>query len=93
MKAILSGITIAESSDTIEIEGNHYFPPESVNPDYLEDSLERSVCPWKGIASYYHVVVDDKKVEDAAWVYNDPKSEAQNIKGYIAFWKGIEITA
>lgn len=93
MKAIFNGITIAESNDTIEIERNHYFPTESVNHDYLEDSLERTVCPWKGIASYYSVVVDGEKAKDAAWVYNDPKSQAQNIKGYIAFWKGVEVTA
>lgn len=91
MKAIWNNQTIAESTRTIEIEGNQYFPPESVNKGYLQTSSTHSTCPWKGEASYYDLVVDGKLNKDAAWYYPDPKPEASQIKGYLAFWNGVEI--
>ncbi len=91
MKAIWNGKTIAESDKTINIEGNQYFPVESVNKDYLYDSSTHTVCHWKGTASYYHIVVDGKTNKDAAWYYPDTSVLAEKIKGYIAFWKGVQI--
>jgi uncharacterized protein (DUF427 family) len=91
-KATWNGAVLAESSETIEIEGNQYFPPESVNSQYLEDSTMHSTCPWKGEASYYHVVVNSEKNPDAAWYYPSPKDAAAQIKNYVAFWKGIQIS-
>ncbi len=89
--AIWNGVVLAESDNTIIIEGNHYFPPNSVNREYLTKSNTHTICPWKGLASYYDVVVKDKENKDAAWYYPEPKSAAKEIKDYIAFWKGIEI--
>lgn len=91
-KATWNGAVLAESSETIEIEGNQYFPPESVNRQYLEDSTMHSTCPWKGEASYYHVVVNSEKNPDAAWYYPSPKDAAAQIKNHVAFWKGIQIS-
>ena len=91
MKAIWKNTTIAESNDTIIIEGNHYFPPESVKGEHLQESDTHTTCPWKGETSYYHVSVDDETNKDAAWYYPEPKAEAQQIKNYVAFWKGIEV--
>jgi len=91
-KATWAGTILAESNDTIEIEGNQYFPPDSVNRQYLEDSSTHSTCPWKGQASYYHVIVNNEKNPDAAWYYPNPKEAAAQIKGYVAFWKGVEIS-
>ena len=88
-KATWNGAVLAESIETIEIEGNQYFPPESVNRQYLEDSTMHSTCPWKGEASYYHVVVSNEKNPDAAWYYPNPKDAAAQIKNHVAFWKGI----
>lgn len=94
MKAIWNGATIAESDTTVVIEGNHYFPPESVSMDLLEDSsASPTVCGWKGTADYYDVVVNGQTNQGAAWVYRDPKPEAKSIKGHIAFWKGVEVKA
>jgi uncharacterized protein (DUF427 family) len=93
MKAIYNDQVIAESDNTIVIEGNHYFPPRSVKKEFLATSPTRTTCPWKGVASYYHVVVHGKKSEDAAWYYPDPKSLAEGIKGYVAFWHGVNVTA
>ncbi len=92
MKAIWNNAEIANSDDTVIIEGNHYFPEDSVNFDYLIDSDTNSYCPWKGTASYYSVEVNGKTNKDAAWHYPDPKEKAKAIKGHIAFWKGVEIT-
>jgi len=89
--AIWNGVVLAESDNTIIIEGNHYFPPNSVNREYLTKSNTHTICPWKRLASYYDVVVKDKENKDAAWYYPEPKSAAKEIKDYIAFWKGIEI--
>lgn len=92
MKAIWNGKVIAESDKTINIEGNQYFPVESVNKELLTSSEAHTVCPWKGTASYYDIVVDGKTNKDAAWYYPEPKALADKIKGYIAFWKGVEVT-
>jgi uncharacterized protein (DUF427 family) len=91
-KATWNGAVLAESIETIEIEGNQYFPPDSVNRQFLEDSDMHSTCPWKGEASYYHVVVSNEKNTDAAWYYPHPKDAAAQIKNHIAFWKGIKIS-
>ena len=91
-KATWNGAVLAESIETIEIEGNQYFPPDSVNRQFLEDSDMHSTCPWKGEASYYHVVVNNEKNPYAAWYYPHPKDAAAQIKNHIAFWKGIKIS-
>jgi len=92
MKAIWNDKILAESDRTVLVEGNDYFPPESVNKEFLRESETQSVCPWKGTASYYDVVVNGKINKDAAWYYPTPSEAAQQIKGHIAFWKGVEIT-
>jgi len=91
-KATWQNVVLAQSDATIEIEGNQYFPPDSVNRQYLEDSTMHSTCPWKGEASYYTITVNGNKNPDAAWYYPDPKDAAAQIKNYVAFWKGVEIT-
>ena len=91
MKAVYKGIIIAESDKTVLAENNHYFPPDTVHMEYLEKSENTYTCPWKGDAFYYDVVVDGDRVQDAAWVYPDPKDEARHLKGHIAFWKDIEV--
>jgi uncharacterized protein (DUF427 family) len=91
MKAIWENVILAESNATIVVEGNHYFPPDSINKNYFKDSNTQTTCPWKGLASYYNIVVDGKVNQDAAWYYPDPKSAAGNIKNYVAFWKGVEV--
>ncbi len=92
MKAVWNGKVIAKSNATIVVENNHYFPEESVKKEYLQNSSTITICPWKGTASYYSLVVDGEVNKDAAWYYADPKSEAKKIKNYIAFWKGVEIS-
>ena len=92
-RAIWNGETLAESDRTVVIEGNHYFPPDSVSHDYLQPSDTTTVCPWKGDASYYHVAVGDDLNRDAAWTYPDPKPAAAEIKGYVAFWQGVRVEA
>jgi uncharacterized protein (DUF427 family) len=89
--AIWNGTVIAESDRTIKVEGNHYFPPETVNPDYISSSSSHTVCPWKGTASYYDVVVDGEVARGAAWYYPDPKPAASDIKNYVAFWRGVKV--
>ena len=91
MKAQWRNVTLAESTGTIVIEGNHYFPPESVKKEYLRETTTHSVCPWKGKADYYDIVVEGDANKDAAWYYPDPKDAAKNIKNYVAFWKGVEV--
>ncbi len=91
MKAIWNGKVIAESNDTIVIEGNHYFPPGSVHKEYLKTTETHTVCPWKGQASYYDLEVESKTNKDAAWYYPRPKPMAKGIKDYVAFWNGVEI--
>lgn len=90
-KAVWKGRTIAESNDTVVVEGNHYFPRESVAREHLRDSSTHTTCPWKGEASYYDVVVDDAVNKDAAWYYPSPKEAAREIQDRIAFWKGVEV--
>ena len=91
MKATWNGQVIAQSDETIVIEGNHYFPPSSVNKAYLTESEYESTCPWKGRASYFSLEVDGKKNENAAWYYPAPNEKAASIKNYVAFWKGVSI--
>ncbi len=91
MKAIWNDQVIAESSDTVVVEGNHYFPLESVKADVLKPSTTHSTCPWKGVASYYSLEVGGKENKDAAWFYPTPKDAAKNITGRLAFWKGVRV--
>jgi uncharacterized protein (DUF427 family) len=93
MKAIWNGVTIAESDATVVVEGNHYFPADSVRRELLRPSETHTVCGWKGTASYYDVVAGEKVNKDAAWYYPEPKPAASEIAGYLAFWKGVEIKA
>ena len=92
MKAIWNGTVVAESDDTVVIEGNHYFPPEAVNKRYLLPSNTTTTCSWKGQANYHTLFVDGDANPDAAWTYPDPKEAAAAIKGRIAFWKGVRVT-
>lgn len=92
MKAIWNNEVIAESDDTVIVEGNHYFPPSSVNNEYLVESSTLTVCPWKGEANYYDIVVGDNVNKDGAWYYPDPKTEAAEIKDHVAFWRGVKVT-
>ena len=86
-----NGVVLAESDSVKVIEGNLYFPPESVNKEFLRESDTRSTCPWKGLAYYFDVVVNGDKNNDAAWSYPEPKPAAKEITGYVAFWKGVEV--
>ena len=92
MKAIWNNQVIAESNDTIIIEGNHYFPVESMNHKFLKPSETQTVCHWKGTASYYSIDVKGEVNEDAAWYYPEPSNLAEGIKDHVAFWRGVEIT-
>jgi uncharacterized protein (DUF427 family) len=89
--ATWNGAVLARSDDTIVVEGNHYFPPDSVDQAYFEDSETHTTCPWKGVASYRTVVVDGERNRDAAWYYPEPKDAAAEIAGYVAFWRGVEV--
>ena len=91
MQAIWKNQVIAESDATVVVEGNHYFPPESINAEFFQDSEKRSSCFWKGKASYKDIVVNGETNKNAAWNYLEPKARAENIKGYFAFWRGVEI--
>jgi uncharacterized protein (DUF427 family) len=91
VKAIWNGVTLAESSETVVVENNHYFPLASVDPAVLKPSATTSVCPWKGTAHYYSLLADGAENRDAAWYYPDPKSAAAQIKGRVAFWKGVKV--
>ena len=90
-KAVWNGVTIAESANTVEVEGNQYFPADSIRREYFQPSETQSVCGWKGTAAYYNIVVEGQTNVDAAWYYPDPKPDAANIKDSIAFWKGVEV--
>ena len=92
MKAIMNNTVIAESDETIVIENNHYFPPNSIKREFLRESKHHSTCPWKGEAHYYDVVVEGKESKSAAWTYPQPKEAAKEITGYVAFWKRVEVT-
>jgi uncharacterized protein (DUF427 family) len=91
MKATWNGATLAESDDTVVVEGNHYFPEESIKKEYFKASDKHTTCPWKGEASYYDVVVDGETNSGAAWYYPEPKDAAKQIDGHVAFWKGVEV--
>ena len=88
-RATFNGVVLAESDDTVVLEGNHYFPPQSVDRKFLLPSDHTTNCPWKGEASYYHVEANDKLNQNAAWFYSDPSPAAAQIKGRIAFWHGV----
>lgn len=90
-KAIWNNSVIAESEQCRIVEGNYYFPPHTVKREYLRSSEKRTTCGWKGVASYYDVVVNGETNKDAAWYYPETKSAADNIKGYIAFWRGVKV--
>ena len=92
MKAKWKGQLLAESEDTVVVENNHYFPASSLNMEFFKPSGTTSICPWKGKASYYSVVVDGLENRDAAWYYPTPKEAAKEIQGWVAFWHGIEVT-
>ena len=91
MKAIWMGTAIAESDDTVVVEGNHYFPEAAVKREYLQPSTTHTTCGWKGVASYYSIAVDCAVNPDAAWYYPTPKQEAHAVAGRIAFWKGVQV--
>lgn len=91
MKASWNGTTIAESDDTVVVEGNHYFPRDAINNEYFQDSNTHTICPWKGEASYFNVVVNGEVNKDAAWYYPDPKEAAAEIKDRVAFWRGVKV--
>lgn len=93
MRAIWNGIVVAESDTTVIVEGNHYFPPGSLNTAYFTGSEHTSLCPWKGTASYYTLLVDGVENRDAAWFYAEPKAAASEIKDHVAFWRGVDIIA
>jgi uncharacterized protein (DUF427 family) len=90
-KAVWNGTVLAESDTTHVVEGNHYFPPESIKREHFKASDTHTVCGWKGTASYYTVVVDGAKNPDAAWFYPEAKDEAKHIEQYVAFWRGVEV--
>ena len=91
MKATWNGETIAESNNTVVVEGNHYFPADSINIQFFQPTEMHTVCGWKGTASYYDIVVNGETNKDAAWYYPNTKPDAENIEGYVAFWKGVQI--
>jgi len=91
MKAIWNDTVVADSDKTVVVEGNHYFPPETINRDYLQQSSTHTTCPWKGEASYYNVVVNGQVNKDAAWYYPEPKDAAAEIKNHVAFWRGVKV--
>ena len=91
MKAIWRDAVLAESNQTVVVEGNHYFPVETMNSQYFQASDHHTVCSWKGTASYYHVVVNGSVNENAAWYYPTPSEAAQQIKDHVAFWHGVKV--
>ena len=91
MKAIWNGEVVAESADTVVVEGNHYFPEAAFKPEFRRPSRHTTVCPWKGTAHYFDVVVKDKVNKDAAWYYPAPSEAAEKIAGRVAFWKGVDV--
>ena len=91
LRAVWNGVVLAEAPRTIRLEGNHYFPPGSLNREYFAASRTRSVCPWKGVASYYTVVVDGQANPDAAWYYPRPSPLARRVRDHVAFWNGVRV--
>lgn len=91
VKATWNGVVLAESADTVVVENNHYFPLDAVDPALLKPSSTKTTCPWKGVASYYTIEAGGAQNKDAAWYYPDPKPAAKEIKGRVAFWKGVTV--
>jgi uncharacterized protein (DUF427 family) len=91
MRAIWRNTILAESDNTVVVEGNHYFPPDSIHSEYFRQSDTHTTCPWKGRASYYDIVIGEEINKDAAWYYPEVKEAAENIKGRVAFWKGVKV--
>ena len=91
MKATWNNVDLADSEQTVVVEGNHYFPPEAINKEYFQESSTHSTCPWKGEASYYNVVVNGQVNKDAAWYYPEPKAAAAEIKNHVALWRGVKV--
>ncbi|HEX7315365.1 MAG TPA: DUF427 domain-containing protein [Pyrinomonadaceae bacterium] len=91
MKATWKGAVLAESDETVVVEGNHYFPADAIKREHFRESATRTTCPWKGLASYYDVVVGDEVNADAAWYYPEPKEAAKEIKDRVAFWRGVRV--
>ena len=91
MKATWNGVVLAESDETIVVEGNHYFPPDSLDRSHFRESDTHTICHWKGKASYYDVVVNSAVNKDAAWTYPEPKPDAEHIRDYVAFWHGVQV--
>jgi len=92
MKAIWNDQVIAESDDTVVVEGNHYFPPSSIKKEFFKETDTHTTCPWKGEASYYSIEVGGEENKDAAWYYPETSELAKNIKGYVAFWRGVKVS-
>src|SRR5262245_38503282 len=92
MKASWENAVVAESNDIIVVEGNHYFPPQSIKREYFHPSGTQTTCPWKGVASYFTLRVGNKDNPDAAWYYPEPKDAAKSIKNYVAFWRGVKVS-
>jgi uncharacterized protein (DUF427 family) len=90
-KAVWNGVVLAESDHTEMVEGNHYFPPQSINRDYFRDSERHTTCPWKGVASYYDITAEGQTIQNAAWYYPEPKAAANNIKDHVAFYGMVTI--
>lgn len=90
-RATWNGVVLAESNDIVVVEGNHYFPPESVHWEYFKPSQTHTVCPWKGTASYHDIEVNGQRNADAAWYYPQPNAAARQIKDRVAFWKGVHV--
>ena len=90
-KAMWNGVVLAESDGTELVEGNHYFPPDSIHREYFRESEKETKCPWKGVACYYNIVVDAEVNTDAAWYYPAPLNTAKNIQDHVAFWKGVTV--
>jgi uncharacterized protein (DUF427 family) len=90
-KATWENTVLAESDGCVEVEGNQYFPAGSIRKEFFQPSATQTVCPWKGTASYYDVVVDGKRNKDAAWYYPEPKAAAKQIKDHVAFWNGVKV--
>jgi len=93
VKAVWNGVVVAESDDTVVVEGNHYFHPSAIKREYFKESRTQTICSWKGTACYYTLEVDGRRNPDAAWYYPEPKEEAKEIKGRVAFWKGVEVVS
>ena len=91
IRAVWNGAVLAEAPETVRVEGNHYFPVDSLRRKYFSDSATTTMCPWKGTAHYYTVTVDGQANPDAAWYYPEPKSAASEIRDHVAFWKGVKV--